>query len=70
MNLIERANLMQVYLRKLEEIKSNRRHKKIDDVKAYNLIKELMEEEKEILIDLYLYDVFEYTKEFYILKIA
>lgn len=70
MNLIERANLMQVYLRKLEEIKSNRRHKKIDDVKAYNLIKELMEEEKDILIDLYLYDVFEYTKEFYILKIA
>lgn len=70
MNLIERANLMQVYLRKLEEIKSNRRHKKIDDVKAYNLIKEFMEEEKDILIDLYLYDVFEYTKEFYILKIA
>ena len=70
MNLIERVNLMQHYLRQLEEIKENRRHKKIDDVKAYDLIKEIIENEKDKLIELTLYDVFEYAKEFYILKIA
>ncbi len=70
MNLIEKTNLMQFYLRQLEEIKENRRHKKIDDVKAYNLIKEIMEQEKDELIELTLYDVFEYAKEFYILRIA
>lgn len=70
MNLIEKVNLMQYYLRQLEEIKENRRHKKIDDVEAYNLIKEIIEKEKSKLIELTLYDVFEYAKEFYILKIA
>lgn len=70
MNLIEKVNLMQYYLRQLEEIKENRRHKKIDDVEAYNLIKEIIEKEKNKLIELTLYDVFEYAKEFYILKIA
>ena len=70
MNLIEKTNLMQFYLRKLEEIKEKRRHKKIDDVKVYNLIKEIMEQEKDELIELRLYDVFEYTKEFYILRIS
>ena len=70
MNLIEKVNLMQVYLRQLEEIKDKRKHKKIDDVKAYNLIKEIMEKDKEKLIEIYLYDVFEYAKEFYILRIA
>lgn len=70
MNLIERVNLMQYYLRQLEEIKENRRHKKFDDVKAYDLIKEIIENEKDKLIELTLYDVFEYAKEFYILKIA
>lgn len=70
MNLIEKTNLMQFYLRQLEEIKGNRIHKKIDDVKAYNLIKEIMEQEKDELIELTLYDVFEYAKEFYILRIA
>ena len=70
MNLIEKVNLMQYYLRKLEEIKENRRHKKIDDVEAYNLIKDIIEKEKDKLIKLTLYDVFEYAKEFYILKIA
>ena len=70
MSLIEKVNLMQYYLRQLEEIKENRRHKKIDDVKAYNLIKDIIEKEKSKLIELTLYDVFEYAKEFYILKIA
>lgn len=70
MNLVEKVNLMQHYLRQLEEIKENRRHKKIDDVEAYNLIKEIIEKEKSKLIELTLYDVFEYAKEFYILKIA
>lgn len=70
MNLIEKVDLMQVYLRQLEEIKYKRRYKKIDDVKAYNLIKEIMEKDKEKLIEIYLYDVFEYAKEFYILRIA
>lgn len=70
MNLIEKVNLMQYYLRQLEEIKENRRHKKIDDVQAYNLIKDIIENEKDKLIELTLYDVFEYAKEFYILKIA
>lgn len=70
MNLIEKVNLMQYYLRQLEEIKENRRHKRIDDVEAYNLIKEIIEKEKSKLIELTLYDVFEYAKEFYILKIA
>ena len=70
MNLIEKVNLMQVYLRQLEEIKYKRRYKKIDDVKAYNLIKEIMEKDKEKLIEICLYDVFEYAKEFYILRIA
>ena len=70
MNLIEKVNLMQYYLRQLEEIKENRRHKKIDDVEAYNLIKEIIDTEKNKLIELTLYDVFEYAKEFYILKIA
>ena len=70
MNLIEKVNLMQCYLRQLEEIKENRRHKKIDDVEAYNLIKEIIDTEKNKLIELTLYDVFEYAKEFYILKIA
>ena len=70
MNLIEKVNLMQCYLRQLEEIKENRRHKKIDDVEAYNLIKDIIDTEKNKLIELTLYDVFEYAKEFYILKIA
>ena len=70
MNLIEKTNLMQFYLRRLEEIKEKRRRKKIDDVKVYNLIKEIMEQEKDELIKLRLYDVFEYTKEFYILRIS
>ena len=70
MNLIEKVNLMQYYLRQLEEIKENRRHKKIDDVEAYNLIKDIIDTEKNKLIELTLYDVFEYAKEFYILKIA
>ena len=50
--------------------KNKRRYKKIDDVKAYNLIKEIMEKDKEKLIEIYLYDVFEYANEFYILRIA
>lgn len=70
MSLIEKVDLIQYYLRQLEEIKENRRHKKIDDVKAYNLIKDIIEKEKDKLIELTLYDVFEYAKEFYILKIA
>lgn len=70
MNLIDKVNLMQEYLRKLEEIKLKRRYKRIDDVKAYNLIKKIIDNEKEQLLELNLYDVFEYAKEYYVLRIS
>lgn len=70
MNLIDKVNLMQEYLRKLEEIKLKRRHKKIDDVEAYNLIKKIIDNEQDQLLELNLYDVFEYAKEYYVLRIS
>lgn len=69
MNLIEKTNLMQEWLRKLEKIKSKRRQKQIDDIDSYNMINEIIENNKEELIYLNLFDVFEYEKEYYLLRI-
>lgn len=69
MNLIEKTNLMQEWLRKLEKIKSKRRQKQIDDIDSYNMINEIIENNKEELIYLNLFDVFEYAKEYYLLRI-
>lgn len=69
MNLIEKVNLMQDWLVKLSQIKVSRKSKEIDDIDAYNQIKEILELNKESLIELELYDVFEYAKEYYLLRI-
>lgn len=69
MNLIEKVNLMQFWLVKLSYIKEKRKEKEIDDIDAYNQIKEILELNKEKLIELELYDVFEYAKEYYLLRI-
>lgn len=69
MNLIERVNLMQEWLRKLDDIKGRRRKKEIDDIDSYNMIKEIIENNKEELIYLALFDVYEYAKEYYLLRI-
>ena len=69
MNLIERVNLMQEWLRKLDDIKGRRRKKEIDDIDSYNMIKEIIENNKEELIYLTLFDVYEYAKEYYLLRI-
>lgn len=69
MNLVEKVDLMQNWLRKLESIKDKRRKKEIDDIDSYNMINKIIEENKEELIRLTLFDVFEYAKEYYLLRI-
>lgn len=69
MDTVDKVNSMQEWLRKLEEIKKNRRSKKIDDVDAYNKINSIIESNDVHLTDLGLYDVFEYAKEYYLLRI-
>lgn len=69
MNIIEKVNLIQYWLVKLSYIKEKRKEKEIDDIDAYNQIKEILELNKEKLIELELYDVFEYAKEYYLLRI-
>ena len=69
MNLVEKVNLMQKWLRELELIKNKRRKKEIDDIDSYNMINKIIEENKEELINLTLFDVFEYAKEYYLLRI-
>lgn len=69
MNLIEKVDLMQKWLRELESIKNKRRKKEIDDIDSYNMINKIIEDNKEELIHLTLFDVFEYAKEYYLLRI-
>lgn len=69
MNLIEKVDLMQKWLRELESIKNKRRKKEIDDIDSYNMINKIIEDNKEELIYLNLFDVFEYAKEYYLLRI-
>lgn len=69
MDLINKVNLMQIWLRKLSKIKENRRKKDIDDVDAYNMITKIIEENEDELKQLVLFDVFEYAKEYYLLRI-
>ncbi|QJA09685.1 hypothetical protein HF520_12320 [Romboutsia sp. CE17] len=69
MTLIEKVNLMQGWLRKLEDIKEKRRKKEIDDIDVYNTLNEIIENNKNELISLNLLDVYEYSKEYYLLRI-
>lgn len=69
MTLIEKVNLMQDWLRKLEDIKEKRRKKEIDDIDVYNTLNEIIENNKNELISLNLLDVYEYSKEYYLLRI-
>lgn len=69
MTLIEKVNLMQGWLRKLEDIKEKRRKKEIDDIDVYNTLNEIIENNKNELISLNLFDVYEYSKEYYLLRI-
>lgn len=69
MTLIEKVNLMQDWLRKLEDIKEKRRKKEIDDIDVYNTLNEIIENNKNELISLNLFDVYEYSKEYYLLRI-
>lgn len=69
MNLVEKVDLMQKWLRELEFIKSKRRKKEIDDIDSYNMINKIIEDNKGELLYLTLFDVFEYAKEYYLLRI-
>lgn len=69
MTLIEKVNLMQDWLRKLEDIKEKRRKKEIDDIDVYNTLNEIIENNKNELISLNLFDVYEYSKEYYLLRV-
>ena len=69
MTLIEKVNLMQGWLRKLEDIKEKRRKKEIDDIDVYNTLNEIIENNKNELISLNLLDVYEYSKEYYLLRV-
>lgn len=69
MTLIEKVNLMQGWLRKLEDIKEKRRKKEIDDIDVYNTLNEIIENNKNELISLNLFDVYEYSKEYYLLRV-
>lgn len=69
MDLLKKVNLMQQWLRKLEDIKYKRRKKQIDDIDAYNQINQIIEENHRDLESIELFDVFEYAKEYYLLRI-
>lgn len=69
MNLVDKVNIMQGWLVKLSSIKKERALKKIDDIDAYNRINNIIEEHKAELENIELYDVYEYAREYFLLRI-